>query len=169
VYILDDVRQSLKLFALAGAFFVAGAIMLPALLFHGIYEWSVWLLGVTFLVTGGGLLLQMLPRVLCRNTPYLVITPAGFRCPGLADDLVPWAGVEFAVVSDDPIVGTDFFFKPGVALPVRDRSRANVFVNGRRRMVSIRGPAPRGMSLHEYGTVIGEAIEAAQSVGSEEH
>lgn len=169
VPILDDMRRSLKLFALACGFFVASAVMLPALLFYGVYEWSAWLLAAIFLVVGGGLLLQMLPRFRRRNTPYLVITPTGFRCPGLADDLVPWTGIEHAVVSDDPIVCTDFFFKPGVALPVRDRSRANVFVNGHRRMVSIRGPAPRGMSLTEYGTTIGETIEAAQAAGAREH
>ena len=167
--ILDDMRGSLKLFALACGFFAASAVMLPVLLFYGVYEWSAWLLAVIFLVVGGGLLLQMLPRFRRRNTPYLVITPMGFRCLGLADDLVPWTGVEHAVVSDDPIVCTDFFFKPGVALPVRNRSRANVFVNGRRRMVSIRGPAPRGMTLTEYGTTIGETIEVAQAAGAREH
>ena len=169
VPILDDMRGSLKLFALACGFFVASAIMLPVLLFYGVYEWSAWLLAAIFLVVGGGLLLQMLPRFRRRNTPYLVITPTGFRCPGLADDLVPWTGIEHAVVSDDPIVCTDFFLKPGVALPVRDRSRANVFVNGRRRMVSIRGPAPRGMTLTEYGTTIGETVEAAQAAGARGH
>ena len=169
VRFLDDVRGSLKLFALACGFFVASAVMLPALLFYAVYEWSAWLLAVMFLAVGGGLLLQMLPRFLRRNTPYPAITPMGFRCPGLADGLVPWAGVEHAVVSDDPIVCTDFFFKPGVALPVRDRSRANVLVNGHRRMVSIRGPAPRGMTLAEYGATIGGTIEAAQAAGAGEH
>lgn len=169
VFILDDVHGSLKLLALAGTFFLAGVVILPALLFYGIYEWSAWLLGSMFLVIGGGLLLQIGPRILRRDTPYLVVTPAGFRCPGLADAVVPWSGIDHAAVSDDPIVCTDFFFKPGAPLPVRDRSRANVHVVARRRMVSIRGPAPHGMSLTEYGAIIGNAIEAAQSADADGH
>jgi len=163
VAILDDLHRSMKLAMLAGAFFIAGVVIVPALLLNGVYEWSAWLLGLLFLVIGGALLLQILPRYLRRNTPYLIVAPHGFRCPGLADGLVPWMGIDHAAVSDDPIVCTDFFFKPNAALPVRDRSRANVHVARRRRQVSIRGPAPRGMTLEAYAAIIGGAIEAAQS------
>ena len=159
--VLDDVRTAGKLAALAGAFFLAGAVMLPALLLNGVYDWAGWVLGLIFLVIGGGLLLQILPRFLRRRTPFLVITPAGFRCPGLADPLVPWSAIEHARVSDNPIVCTDFFFKPEAALPLRDRSRANVQLSRRRRQLSIRGPVPRSMSLEAYADRIGAAIEAA--------
>lgn len=135
VRFLDDVRGSLKLFALACGFFVASAVMLPALLFYAVYEWSAWLLAVMFLAVGGGLLLQMLPRFRRRNTPYLVITPMGFRCPGLADGLVPWAGVEHAVVSDDPIVCTDLFFKPDLSRPPSGLHPAFCQSGGARRRV----------------------------------
>lgn len=72
-------------------------------------------------------------------------------------------GIDHAAVSDDPILCTDFFLKPGAALPVRDRSRANVHVVRRRHQVSIRGSAPRGMTLEAYAAIIGNATEAAQS------
>ena len=59
--ILDDVRASAKLAAMAGAFFIAGAVMLPALLLNGVDYWAGWSLGLIFLVVGGGLLLQIVP------------------------------------------------------------------------------------------------------------
>ena len=37
--IMDDVGASAKLAALGGAFFLAGAVMLPALLLNGLYYW----------------------------------------------------------------------------------------------------------------------------------
>ena len=157
--VLDDVRASAKPAALGGAFFVAGAIMLPALLLNGIDYWAGLLLGGIFLVVGGGLLLQILPRYRRRHTPFLVITPVGFRCPGLAEPLVPWTAIEYARVSDNPIVCTDFFFEADAALPTRDRSRANVQLSRRRRQLSIRGPVPRGMSLEAYASRISAAIE----------
>ena len=164
--VLDDVRGSAKLAALGGAFAVAGAVMLPALLLNGITYWAGLLLGAIFLVVGGGLLLQILPRFQRRRTPFLVITPAGFRCPGLADRLVPWSAIQRARVSDQPIVCTDFFFEPDAVLPVRDRSRANVQLSRRRRQLSIRGPAPRGMALEDYAARISTAIEAAHPAES---
>ena len=163
--ILDDVRASAKLAAMAGAFFIAGAVMLPALLLNGVDYWAGWSLGLIFLVVGGGLLLQIVPRFLRRRIPFLVITPTGFRCPGLADPLVSWSVIERVRVSDDPIVCTDFFFKADAVLPARDGSRANVKLSLRRRQLSIRGPAPRGISLETYGNQIGAAIEAAQTHG----
>ncbi len=160
--VLDDVRASAKQASLGGAFFLAGAVMLPVLLVNAIYYWAAWLLVVTFLVVGGGLVLQFLPRFLRRRTPFLVITPAGFRCPGLADPLVPWSAIDHARVSDNPIVCTDFFFRPEAMLPVRDHSRANVQVSRRRAQLSIRGPRPRGMSLEDYASRIAAAIEATR-------
>ncbi len=162
--VLDDIRASAKLAALGGAFFLAGAVMLPALLLNGIFYWAGLLLGALFLVVGGGLLLQILPRYLRRRTPFLVITPAGFQCPGLVDPLVPWSAIEYGRVSNDAVVCTDFFFKPGAALPVRDRSRANVQLSRRRRQLSIRGPVPRGMSLEAYASRIAVAIEGVRPV-----
>lgn len=70
-------------------------------------------------------------------------------------------------MSDDPVVISDFFFNPGAAMPERDGSRASVTVIGSRRQVSIRGPAPRGpapcgLTLEAYATIISDAIIAAQ-------
>ena len=158
--VLDDVRASAKQAALGGAFFLAGAVMLPALLVNAIYYWAAWLLMLMFLVVGGGLVLQIVPRFLRRRTPFLVMTPAGFRCPGLIDSLVPWSAIDHARVSDNPIVCTDFFFKSDAMLPVRDRSRANVKLSRRRAQVSIRGPRPGGMCLEDYASRISAAIEA---------
>ena len=78
---------------------------------------------------------------------------------------MPWEGIDYAAVSDDPIVITDFFFKPGAAMPERDGSRASVAVIGSRRQVSIRGPAPRGLTLEAYATIISDAIIADQPTG----
>ena len=160
--ILDDVRATAKTAAGAVAFFLAGAIMLAALLLNGIYFWAGWLIALLFLLVGGGLLLQFVPRVLRRRTPFLVITPAGFRCPGVVEPLLPWSSIERARVSDDAVVCTDFFFKKNAALPVRDRSRANVQLSRRLHMLSIRGPVPLGMSLEDYGRRIGAVMEAAR-------
>ena len=157
--VLDDLRGSAKIAALAGLMFVAGVVILPVLVWNGVYFWAAWMLGVMVLVIGGGLLLQLGPRYFRRNTPFLVIGPTGFRCPGLATPLVPWTAIDRARVSDNPIVCTDFFFNEGAVLPVRDRSRANVQVSRRLRQLSIRGPAPRGMSLQAYAAAIAAAIE----------
>ena len=164
--VLDDVRASAKLAALSGAFFVAGAVMLPTLLLNGIDYWAGLLLGVIFLLVGGGLLLQILARFARRRIPFLVITRAGLRCQGLADPLVPWSAIEYARVSDNPIVCTDFFFKPDAVLPVRDRSRANVQLSRRRRQLSIRGPVPRGMTLEDYADKISTAIVSGSQGGA---
>ena len=144
--VFDDVRASANPALMGGAFFLAGAIMLPALLLNGIDYWAGLLLGVIFLVVGGGVLLQLLPRFLRRRTPFLVITPAGFRCPGLAEPLVPWSAVEHARVSDNSVVCTDFVFEADASLPTRDRSRANVQLSRRRRQVF--HPRP-GSARHE--------------------
>ena len=46
--IMDDVGASARLAALGGAFFLAGAVMLPALLLNGLYYWAGWLLALIF-------------------------------------------------------------------------------------------------------------------------
>ena len=165
IRVFDDVRASAKLAVLGGAFFLAGAVMLAAFLLNGFYDWVAWALGLVFLALGGGVLLLLLPRFLRRRTPFLVITEAGFRCPGLADPLVPWSAVAYATVSDNSVVCTDFFFEPHVMLPVRDRSRANVQLSTRRRQLSIRGPVPLGMDLEAYAARIAAAIEAGTVPG----
>lgn len=163
--VFDDLRGSVKTAALAGAFFVVGAVLLPVLVVNGITQWAVWCLGVILLATGGGLLSQLWPRFRRRHVPFLVIEPGGFRCPGLVNPFVPWSAVERAGVSDDPIVCTDFFFAAGVALPERDGSRANVQLSRGRRQLSIRGPAPRGMALEAYAGRIASALEASRPAG----
>ena len=161
IAILDDMRPVKRFLALGGVFFVAGAVILPLLVITGISYWAAWLLGLMFFVIGGGLVLVTLPRFFHRATPFLVITEEGFRCPGLADPLVPWSSVEYgSVVGDSPLT-TNFFLKPDAALPVRDGSRNNVKVLRRRRAVSIRGPEPRGMTPQDYGALIGARIAAA--------
>ena len=59
-------------------------------------------------------------------------------------------------------VTTSFTIAAGAKLPVRDGSRANVRVWRRSRQVIIGGPAPKGLSLAEYGACIANAIDAAK-------
>ncbi len=159
--ILDDVRTMRRMVALAGTFFVAGVVLIVVLLAYREFYWAAWLLALLLALLGGGLLAQMLPRYARRATPFLVIRPGGFSCPGLADPLVPWSAVAQVRVSSDPIVCTDFVFEPEAPLPRRDKRRANVQVSRRRHLVSIRGPVPRGMSLESYANLIANALENA--------
>jgi hypothetical protein len=157
--VFDDLRPSAKIAAIAGLFFLAGAIGLPALLLAGIYYWAGLMLAAILLVVGGGLLLQLWPRFRRRRTPFLRVSARGFHCPGLREPFVPWSAIDHVEVSgSDPIVCTDFYFAPAADLPTRDGSRANVQLSRGRRLLSIRGPAPRGMTLHTYAARINAAM-----------
>ncbi len=158
--IMDDMRPVAAHSLLGSLFFLSGLVALPLLLAYDISYWAAWLLLLIALVVGGGLLLVTAPRFFRRATPFLVITPDGFRCPGLAEPLVPWASVDHAMVAGfNGSVTTSLYFKPDVTLPMRDGSRANVRVHRRRRLLTIGGPSPHGMSLEEYGACLADHIE----------
>ncbi len=160
IAIMDDMRPVAELTALGSVFFLAGVVGLPLLIANGIFYWAAWALLTIFLVIGGGLVAVTVPRFLRRATPFLVIMPEGFLCPGLAEPLVPWARVDYAVVAGfNGSVTTNLYFKRHARLPARDGSRFNVRVHRRRRLLTIGGPSPRGMSLEEYGACIAEHVE----------
>lgn len=159
VEIMDDMRPVAEASALAGAFVLGGVLGLAAFAVWGDGYWLVYAFAGFLILLGGGLLMQMLPRFQRRNTPFLVLGPDGFRCPGLAGGTVPWAAIERAsVVSNFGVVMTSFVFKPDATLPQRDGTRTNVKL--RRHTLLITGPAPRGMSLQDYSARIAAGIES---------
>lgn len=163
IAVMDDMRPVAQTCALGGVFVLVNAVGLPAFAVWGDDFWVVYALGGFLFLLGAGLLLQTVPRFVRRNTPFIVIGPDGFRCPGLANASVPWAAVEYAtVVGIYGVITTSFVFKDGAPVPERDGTRANVKV--RKRTVLIVGPAPRGMSLEEYGALLASGIESSWPV-----
>lgn len=160
---MDDMRPVAETCALGGVFFLGSAFGLSAFAVWGDGYWLVYAFGGFLLLLGGGLLLQNLPRFRRRHTPFLVLGPEGFQCPGLTGGPVPWAAIERGSVAGNfGVVTTSFLFKEGAPLPERDGTRANVKV--RRHTVFIIGPAPRGLSLEEYGALLASGIESGDPV-----
>lgn len=160
---MDDMRPVAEASALGAVFFLGSAAGLLAFAVWGDGYWLVYAFGGFLILLGGGLLLQMLPRFKRWNTPFLILGPDGFRCPGLARGTVPWSAIEhLGVVGNFGTVNTSFIFKQGAPLPERDGTRANVKIRGR--VLSIIGPVPRGMSLENYSAHIAAGIESGGTV-----
>ena len=159
--VFDDMRSLARLAWLGALLLTLGLAGIVALIVAWEFYWIAWALAVFMVLLGGGLLLQLRPRFARRGTPFLVITPAGFRCPGLIDPFVPWSAVERILVNDAEAVCTTFFFRSDAPLPVADGSRSNVRVLGSRRALAIAGPRPRGMTIEEFGTQLETTAQAA--------
>lgn len=161
--VYDDMGSLARLARLGGLMLLLGLGGIVTLLVAWEFYWVAWALAVSLVLLGGGLLGQLRPRFARRNTPFLVITPTGFCCPGLVDPFVPWSAVERILVNDAEAVCTTFFFRPKIALPIIDGSRANVRVSRSRRALAIAGPKPRGMGVEVFGA----RLEAAALQASE--
>lgn len=159
--VFDDMRSLARLAWLGGLLLLLGLGGIVVLLAAWEFYWVAWALAVFLVLLGGGLLAQLRPRFARRKSPFLVITPAGVRCPGLTDPFVPWSAVERILVNDAEAVSTTFFLRPEADLPTTDGSRGNVRVLRARRAVSIAGPKPRGMTVEEYGARLQAAAQAA--------
>lgn len=161
VAVFDDMKSVLHLARLGGLLLLLGLASIVLLLVKWEFYWVAWALAGLMVFLGGALLAQLRPRFARRNTPFLIVTPTGFRCPGLVDPFVPWSAVERILVNDAEAVCTTFFLRPGVALPRIDGSRGDVSVLASRRAVAIAGPKPRGMTVEAFGRWLLTAAERA--------
>ena len=159
--VYDDMRSLARLARLGGLILLLGMGGIVALLAAWEFYWVAWALALFMVLVGGGLLAQLRPRFARRSSPFLVITPAGLRCPGLVDPFVPWSAVERMLVNDAEAVCTTFFLRPDATLPVTDGSRGNVRVLRGRRALAINGPTPRGMTVEAFGARLQAAAQAA--------
>ena len=159
--VYDDVRSLARLAWLGCSLLVLGVGGVVALIVAWEFYWVAWALAIFIALLGGGLLAQLRPRFARRNSPFLVIMPTGFRCPGLIEPIVSWSAVERILVNDAEAVCTTFFFRPDAALPVADGSRGNVRVSRSRRALAIAGPKPRGMTVETYGETLQAAAQTA--------
>ena len=159
----EDPKPLLLFLALGTLMFGAGLMGLVLMIGAGLHDPLLWGLLAFFMLLGGGLLPVMAVRLRRRAIPYLVITPDGFRCPGLIEASVPWTHVDHAeVVGLYGNVFTTLCLTRHGRLPTRDGSRANVRVSKRSRAVHIGGPAPRDMDLGQYGASLAAAIDGVR-------
>ncbi len=159
----EAARPLLLLGGMAVLIVAAPIVGLPLLVFYRLYDAVLWGLLLVFLLIGMGLLAALMARFRRWALPFLIVTPKGFSCPGLATPIVPWTDVDHAAVTGIAgSVTTSFTIAAGAKLPVSDGSRGNVRVWRRSRQVIIGGPAPTGPSLAEYGACIANAIDAAK-------
>lgn len=157
----DDMRSLAQLGRLGGFLLLLGLGGTIALVAAREFYWVAWALALLLVLLGGGLLAQLRPRFARRDVPFLVITPDGFRCPGLVEPVVPWSAVERILVNDAEAVCTTFFLRPNAALPAADGSRGNVHVSRSRRALAIAGPTPRGMTVETCEAKLRAAARAA--------
>ena len=98
-----------------------------------------------------------------RAGPFLVVGPDGFRCLGLAA-LVPWSDIDGVHVTvRNSFVTTAFHFRAAAPWPVQTGWRFSVKLAERKRLLTLRGFAPRGMNPQAYLTLVDRAWRAHQA------
>ena len=98
-----------------------------------------------------------------RAGPFLVVGPEGFRCLGLAGP-VPWSDIDGVHVTvRNSFLTTAFHFREAAAWPVQTGWRSSVKLTERKRLLMLRGFAPRGMKPQAYLTLLDRAWRAYQA------
>ena len=149
VEVLNDWRKPAAVWGMAAvALLGAGLLVAYALMFLTINDPSqiptMWLAAAGLLLAGAGCILPAFVVWRARNRPLITLHAEGFLCRGL-DRMVPWIGVERVNMTRQRSTNVFIHLKDTTKLP-RRVSGWGVLVSARRRVVTMLGVRPRGLS-----------------------
>ncbi|MGI4946678.1 MAG: M48 family metalloprotease, partial [Janthinobacterium lividum] len=149
VEVLNDWRKAAVVWGIAAAVFLgAGLFLAYALVFLTVNDPSqipvLWLVVAALLAVGAACVLRGILLWRGRNTPLITLSTDGFLCRGL-DRMVPWIGVERVSVTRQRSTHVFIHLTETTKLPKRV-SGWGVLVSARRRVVTMLGIRPRGLS-----------------------
>ncbi len=123
-------------------------------------SWIVLVTGAVIFLMGAGLI--ALGRYRHRRGqagPFLVLGPAGFRCLGIPQQ-VPWSAVDGIQVVTGQVFMTIFHLNDTQPLPEQARYKAYIKVNRRKRLLTLKGFVPLGMTAQAYLNLLNSALRA---------
>ncbi len=91
--------------------------------------------------------------------PFLVLGPAGFRCIGIPQQ-VPWSAVDGIQVMTGQVFQTTFYLNGTQPLPEQAGYKAYIKVNRRKRLLTLKGFVPQGMTAQAYLNLLNSALRA---------
>lgn len=91
--------------------------------------------------------------------PFLVLGPAGFRCLGIPQQ-VPWSAVDGIQVTTGQVFLTTFRLNATQPLPEQAGYKAYIKLNRRKRLLTLKGFVPLGMTAQAYLNLLNSALRA---------
>ncbi len=157
VEVFDDWRKGAVVWGIAAvAFLGAGLLLGYALVFLTVSDPSqipmMWLVAAGLLAAGAACMLRVGLLWRGRSTPLITLFAEGFLCRGL-DRMVPWTGVERLNMTRQRSTQMFIHLKTTTKLPKRV-SGWGVLVSARRRVVTMLGVRPRGLSPDAFVALI---------------
>ncbi len=164
VEILGDWRRPAAVWGIVAAVFLAAGLLLAySVTFATINDPSqiptMWLVVAGLATVGAAAILRGLMVWRGRNAPLITLHPDGFACRGL-DRMVPWIGVERVSMTRQRSTHVFIRLKDTTKLP-RRVSGWGVLVSARRRVVTMLGVRPRGLSPDAFVQLINRYWTAA--------
>ncbi|MGI4799324.1 MAG: M48 family metalloprotease [Janthinobacterium lividum] len=157
VEILSDWRKTAAAWGTAASVFLgAGLLLAYWLVFLTVSDPAhiplFWLLVAGLLAIGAACVLRGILLWRGRNTPLITLSAEGFLCRGL-DRMVPWIGVERLNMTRQHSTHVFIHLMETTKLPKRV-SGWGVVVSARRRVVTMLGVRPRGLSPDGFAELI---------------
>lgn len=114
---------------------------------------------VVFLLGAGLIALGRYRHRRGQAGPFLVLGPAGFRCLGIPEQ-VPWSAVDGIQVMTGQAFQTTFHLNDTQPLPEQAGYKTYIRVNRRKRLLTLKGFVPLGMTAQAYLNLLNSGLRA---------
>ena len=156
VAVLNDWRRASVFWGCIGVVFLGVCALVGYVLAFSTVDASqvqtMWLVAGGLLIVGAACLLRVAQLWRMRNVPLITLHAEGFACRGL-DRMVPWVGVQRINLARQRSAYVLIHLTETTKLP-RRVSGWGVMVSARRRVITMLGVTPRGLSAERLMALI---------------